>query len=95
MSAKPILEAVLFAAGHPVTYEVLANAAECIISEVKETLTEMQAEYAATENERGIQLVMFKDSCQLCTKEEHIDKIREALGVRAGGKGDGGRRQAN
>lgn len=85
MSAKPILEAVLFAAGHPVTYETLANAAECIISEVKEMLSEMQAEYADPENERGIQLVMYKESCQLCTKEEHIDKIREALGVRAGG----------
>ena len=85
MSAKPILEAVLFAAGHPLTYEVLAEAAECMTSEVKEILTEMSAEYSDHANERGIQLVMYKDSCQLCTKEEHIDKIRAALGVRSGG----------
>lgn len=85
MSAKPILEAVLFAAGHPLTYEVLAEAAECMTSEVKEILTEMANEYSDHANERGIQLVMYKDSCQLCTKEEHIDKIRTALGVRSGG----------
>ena len=85
MSAKPILEAVLFAAGHPLTYEVLAEAAECMTSEVKQILSEMSAEYSDHANERGIQLVMYKDSCQLCTKEEHIDKIRAALGVRSGG----------
>ncbi len=85
MSAKPILEAVLFAAGHPLTYEVLAEAAECMTSEVKEILSEMASEYSDHANERGIQLVMYKDSCQLCTKEEHIDKIRTALGVRSGG----------
>ena len=44
MSVKPILEAVLFAAGHPLTYETLAQAAECMISEVKEILTEMQTD---------------------------------------------------
>ncbi len=85
MSAKPILEAVLFAAGHPLTYEVLAEAAECMTSEVKQIIAEMSAEYSDHANERGIQLVMYKDSCQLCTKEEHIDKIRAALGVRSGG----------
>ncbi|MBQ2765513.1 MAG: SMC-Scp complex subunit ScpB [Clostridia bacterium] len=85
MSAKPILEAVLFAAGHPLTYEVLAEAAECMTSEVNEILTEMANEYSDHANKRGIQLVMYKDSCQLCTKEEHIDKIRTALGVRSGG----------
>ena len=85
MSAKPILEAVLFAAGHPMTYEKLAEAAECMISEVKEILSEMQRDYSDHANERGIQLIMYKDSCQLCTKEEHIEKIRAALGVRAGG----------
>ena len=85
MSVKPILEAVLFAAGHPLTYENLAVTAECTINEVKQYLSEMAAAYADHANERGIQLVMYKDSCQLCTKEEHIEKIRLALGVRAGG----------
>ncbi len=85
MSVKPILEAVLFAAGHPLTYENLAQTAECTMNEVKQYLSEMAAAYSDHANERGIQLVMYKDSCQLCTKEEHIEKIRLALGVRAGG----------
>ncbi len=85
MSVKPILEAVLFAAGHPLTYEVLANVVECTEEELKENLTEMAAAYSDSENERGIQLIMYKDSCQLCTKEEYVEKIRTALGVRQGG----------
>lgn len=85
MSVKPILEAVLFAAGHPMEYEKLAEVTECLVTEVKQYLTEMANEYADNANERGIQLIMYKDSCQLCTKEEHVEKIRTALGVRQGG----------
>lgn len=85
MSVKPILEAVLFAAGHPVTYEKLAEVTECMTSEIKQYISEMAADYADNANERGIQIVMFKDSCQLCTKEEYVEKIRTALGVRQGG----------
>ncbi len=85
MQAKSILEAVLFAAGHPLSYETLAEAAECLISEVKEYLDEMAQEYQKEENDRGIQLLMFNDSAQLCTKEVYADKIRAALGVKAGG----------
>ena len=86
MSAKPIIEAVLFAAGHPLTYETLAEAAECMISEVKEILTEMKRDYENPENERGIQLVMFKETCQLCTKEKHEGYVRRVLGIRQSGK---------
>jgi len=85
MSVKPILEAILFAAGHPMEYEKLAEVTECLITEVKQYLTEMATEYADNANERGIQLIMYKDSCQLCTKEEYADRIRTALGVRQGG----------
>lgn len=85
MSVKPILEAVLFAAGHPVAYEKLAEVTECMTSEIKQYISEMATDYADNANERGIQIVMFKDSCQLCTKEEYVEKIRTALGVRQGG----------
>lgn len=85
MSVKPILEAVLFAAGHPITYETLAEVTECLTTEVKQYISEMAAEYSDHENERGIQIVMYKESCQLCTKEQYADKIRTALGVRQGG----------
>jgi len=85
MSVKPILEAILFAAGHPMEYEKLAEATECMTSEIKQYITEMANAYADNANERGIQLIMYKDSCQLCTKEEYADRIRTALGVRQGG----------
>ena len=85
MSVKPILEAILFAAGHPMEYEKLAEVTECTLSEVKQYLTEMANGYADSASERGIQLIMFKNSCQLCTKEEYAEKIRTALGVRQGG----------
>ncbi len=81
--AKAILEAVLFAAGYPLSYEKLAEAADTVVIEIREILCEMQDEYEA-EN-RGIRIVMFDESCQLCTKEQYADKIRAALGVRSGG----------
>ena len=41
MSVKPILEAILFAAGHPMEYEKLAEVTECTVSEVKQYATEV------------------------------------------------------
>ncbi len=82
---KAIIEAVLFAAGHSVEYEKLAEAIDGTLNELKEHLSAMAAEYEKEENCRGIRLVMYEDSCQLCTKEEYIDKIRGALGIKNGG----------
>ena len=72
MSAKPILEAVLCAAGHPLTYETLADAAECMISEVKEILAEMKADYENPENERGLEVFAHYLDC-----EAHLDMYQE------------------
>lgn len=85
MLEKCIIEAILFAAGHPIEYVKLAEAIDGTLNEVKEHLAVMAAEYEKEENCRGIRLVMYEDSCQLCTKEEYIDKIRGALGIRNGG----------
>ena len=78
---KPALEAILFAAGYPVAYEKLAPALGIDPAEVKILAESMQDDYSA----RGIKLLVFSDSCQLCTKEEFIDQIRDVLGVRRGG----------
>ena len=85
IQSKAILEAVLFAAGYPVSYEKLAEAAECTSLEVMPLLSELAEEYSNRANGRGIQLVQFDDACQLCTKEEFAPKIRTAMGVRQGG----------
>lgn len=80
-----IIEAVLFAAGHAVTYERLALLLETTEDEVKKTVGYISDSYADPSNARGIQLVCYDKSCQLCTKEEYIDYIRAALGIRRGG----------
>lgn len=80
---KRICEAVLFAAGHSVTYERLSLLLELGIEQTKSFIAEYAKEY--NDCGRGIQLVTYKDSCQLCTREEYIDYIRAALGIRRGG----------
>jgi segregation and condensation protein B len=80
------LEAILYAAGHPVTYEKLASIFQLSPSETKNRILK----YAQLYNEgasipRGIIMLTFDDSCQLCTKKEYIDQIREALGIRRNG----------
>lgn len=82
---KAIIEAILYAAGHSIEYERLAEAIGGTLNELKEHLHAMAAEYEKEENCRGIRLMMYDNSCQLCTKEEYIDKIRGALGIKNGG----------
>ncbi len=85
INAASAIEAVLFAAGHPITYERLSRAIGIPEYEVKRIVSEMMSEYNADESPRGIMMLMFDDSCQLCTKEEYAPIIREALGITRGG----------
>lgn len=78
---KPALEAILFAAGYPVKFDKLTSVLGISTDEVKELAKDMQKDYEG----RGIELLILENSCQLCTKEEYIDCIRETLGVKRGG----------
>lgn len=82
---KRAIEAILYAAGHPVTYKKLAVALDASESDVRQLAEEMAKEYNAPTSARGIMLLTFDDSCQLCTKERFAPMIREALGIRRGG----------
>ena len=82
---KEVLEAVLFAAGHPVTYDKLSQIFEISPREVKGMVEEYAVEYNSGKITRGIMLLTFDDCCQLCTKEDYIREIRIALGIRRGG----------
>ena len=82
---KEVLEAVLFAAGHPVSYDKLGQIFEIPAREVKVMVEEYAAEYNNGKVTRGIMLLTFEDCCQLCTKEDYIREIRIALGIRRGG----------
>ncbi len=77
----PTLEAILFAAGYPVSFEKLAEVMSCTKDDIKSAARELGETLAG----HGIELLIFDESCQLCTKGEYIDKIRDALGVKRGG----------
>lgn len=79
------LEAVLFAAGHPVTYEKLADLFSISADEMKRAVLAYANLYNDESCPRGVLLLALEDSCQLCTKEQYAPYIREALGIRKGG----------
>ncbi len=87
VGARKVIEAVLFAAGHPVTYSKLAQVLETTPGVIKRVVREYAEEYNAEESAlpRGIMMLCFEDACQLCTKEQYGTQIREALGIRRGG----------
>lgn len=84
-ATKEMLEAVLFAAGHPVSYARLAQILEVSADEAQNLVKDFAAEYNNGKVTRGIQLLTFDDCCQLCTKSDYIAEIRTALGIRRGG----------
>lgn len=79
--AEQAIEAVLFAAGHPVTYDKLA----AVIGLSARDIRNLTARLADSFEGRGIQLLLYPDSCQLCTREEFAPLIREALDIKRGG----------
>lgn len=80
----PVIEAVLFAAGYPVPYERLAEITAEDVETVKEAVTTLQEKYR--DEAYGIQIVTFDEDCQFCTKEVYEGYVREALGIKQGGK---------
>lgn len=79
------LEAVLFAAGHPITYSTLARVFELTPAVVKDKVFDYALKYNDPTIPRGVILLTYKDSCQLCTKEHYLNEIRDALGIRKSG----------
>lgn len=75
------VEAILFAAGYPVKYEKLAEVIGLSERDIRNLIENMAKGY----RDRGIQLLMFPDACQLSTKEIFAPYIREALGIKRGG----------
>ena len=80
----PVIEAVLFAAGYPVPYERLSELTESSETLVREAVSALSEKYRA--GEFGIQVIEFDSECQMCTKEEYEAYVREALGIKQGGK---------
>lgn len=80
------LEAVLFAAGHPVSYATLSRVFNMTPSKVRDKVFEYALKYnAKSDFPRGVMLLTYSDNCQLCTKEYYLPEIRDALGIRKSG----------
>ena len=79
------LEAILFAAGHPISYATLARVFEDTPSKMKELVAKYAEIYNNSDIPRGVILLTYADSCQLCTKKYYLAEIREALGIRKSG----------
>lgn len=79
------LEAILFAAGHPISYSTLARVFEMTPAKVKDKVFEYSLKYNETNIARGVIMLTFADSCQLCTKQYYLPEIRDALGIKKSG----------
>ena len=79
------LEAILFAAGHPVTYATLARVFNITPSEVRRVVADYALKYNNSDIPRGVMLLTYTDECQLSTKQYYLAEIREALGIRKSG----------
>lgn len=79
------LEAILFAAGHPISYATLARVFQSTPLMMKEKVMEYATVYNNSDIPRGVILLTYAESCQLCTKKYYLAEIREALGIRKSG----------
>lgn len=79
------LEAILFAAGHPISYSTLARVFEMTPAAVKDKVFSYSLKYNDPNIPRGVILLVYKDSCQLCTKQNYLNEIRDALGIKKSG----------
>lgn len=79
------IEAILYAAGHPVEYEKLSAVLGLSVRDIKNMVEAMSRDFNSESSNRGVLLLTYPDSCQFATKEEFLPYIREALGIKRGG----------
>ena len=79
------LEAILFAAGHPISYATLARVFDMTPGKVKDKVFEYSLKYNDPAIPRGVILLTYGDSCQLSTKQYYLNEIRDTLGIKKSG----------
>ena len=77
---KSIIEAILFAAGRPVTKKELLLTLEISEEDIDSIIVNMQEEYK--QQSRGIEIIKINESYQLCTKRDLHDFIYPVLDKR-------------
>ena len=76
---------ILFAAGYPVPYKKIGEVLGLSASDVRTLAEHMAPIFNSEDAHRGVQMLLFPDTCQICTREQFAPYIREVLGVRRGG----------
>ncbi len=79
------LEAILFAAGHPISYATLARVFDSTPAKIKEKIMLYAEKYNSQDLPRGVILLTYADACQLSTKKYYLPEIRDALGIKKNG----------
>ena len=79
------IEAILFAAGHPISYATLARVFDTTPAKIKEKVMDYAQKYNSQAIPRGVILLTYADACQLSTKKYYLPEIRDALGIRKNG----------
>ncbi len=77
---RPVVEALLFASGEPVTAEKLGEAIPLQTYLVEDLLQQMKEEYARPES--GLQLLQLEDRWQLATKDQFAQPVKTLLDKR-------------
>lgn len=77
---KSMIEAILFAAGRPVSKKEFILNLEMEEEDIEKIIASMQEEYQ--QQARGIEIIKVEDSYQLCTKKELYDMIYPILDKR-------------
>ncbi len=79
------LEAILFAAGHPISYASLARVFDYTPTAIKNKVLRYAEKYNDVKIPRGVILLTYAESCQLCTKQYYLNEIRDTLGIKKTG----------
>lgn len=75
-----IVEAILFAAGDPMSAQRIAEVAECDPDEVHDAAAKLMDTYSF--DRRGIRIVKLEDSYQMCSAGEYSVYVTKALETR-------------
>ncbi len=82
---EEVVEAILFAAGHPISYATLARVLGMTPAKVRDKVFEYSLKYNDPDIPRGVILLTYNETCQLCTKKFYLPEIRDALGIKKSG----------
>lgn len=82
---EEVVESILFAAGHPISYATLARVLNMTPAKVRDRVFEYSLKYNSSDIPRGVILLTYNESCQLCTKKFYLPEIRDALGIKKSG----------